>query len=188
MYDYPRFKIYDDLYIYYNKWEVAPLSETTDDPKFCNKDLVDVEKNNFKIENINLYAPEDVDVSVDMVLSNTPLRNETTREIQDKCLFITSLIKKYEGLLYNAYISRLYPGCEIKPHVDRHVNLLRFHLGIQTDPNCKLTVGSETKRWKEGDFLVFNHGGKQPHSVKHLGKKPRIIFSFDLPLHHVMEY
>lgn len=185
MYDYPRFKIYDNLYIYYNRWEVAPLMETTEDPKFCNKYLVDLEKNNFQIENISSYAPEGIEISVDTLLYNT---RETTKEVQNKCAFLTSLVKKYEGTLYNCYISKLYPGCEIKPHIDRHVNLLRFHLGIQTDPNCKLTVGSETKKWTEGEFLVFNHGGREPHSVKHLGKKIRIVFSFDLPLEYVIEY
>ena len=73
------------------------------------------------------------------------------------CPRTTALVESVPGMAMAGF-SRLAPGAHIKPHVgydeySRYV--LRLHLALETNSNCALRVGDETRRWEEGRALVF---------------------------------
>ena len=106
------------------------------------------------------------------------------------CPTIDSLIGdlEKEGKLANSFVSRIIPGTIIEPHVGRTDKWLRIHLGILCDPDCKITVGSESQAWEEGKLLAFIDGPPVPHSVHHNGTKDRVIFSIDLRREYVRSF
>lgn len=109
---------------------------------------------------------------------------------QSQCPFTTGLLKDLErqGNLANAFVSRLEPGAWIKPHFGWCFTYLRIQLGLQCDPLCEITVGDETQSWVDGQLLAFKDGGQFPHSVRHKGTTPRIIFSIDLRLIYLKKF
>lgn len=73
------------------------------------------------------------------------------------CPRTAALVQRVPGLV-TAGFSRLAPAAHIKPHVgydeySRYV--LRLHLGLETNPECGLRVGAETRTWEEGQAVVF---------------------------------
>lgn len=102
--------------------------------------------------------------------------------VQENLPYTYSLIREYEekDWLANAFISRLAPKSVIHPHTGRSDLFLRIHLCLVEDPDCSITVGSETQSWKEGKLLAFKDGGPYQHSVVHTGKGERLILSVDL--------
>ena len=191
MYDFPRFEIKNNVYIYDNKWEIAPISKLTSDDKRLNQDMLEVEKNNYVIKNSNSFLnSQNNKMSVENILSDGIEKQDVINSVKNKCPITNSIIEKLEkdNILENSYISKLYPGCIIKPHVDKHINLLRFHLGIQEDSKCTITVGNQTRPWERGKFLIFNHCGQHLHSVHHFGTIPRISINFDLVKEYVMDF
>jgi len=73
------------------------------------------------------------------------------------CPRTTALLKTAPGLV-TAGFSRLTAGAYIKPHVgydeySRYV--LRLHIPLQTNPNCAIRVGDDTRVWEEGRALIF---------------------------------
>jgi aspartyl/asparaginyl beta-hydroxylase (cupin superfamily) len=156
--DYPQYKVENNKNIYENYWKAAPLSV-------------------FKEEHVELNGDEQLQARLKVLI-------EYARK---QCPTITSIIKDLEeqGNLANSFISRLIPGSIINPHVGWSENWLRVHLGIVTDPNCKITVGNETRAWEDGKLLAFIDGPPVPHSVRHDGTKERIILSVDLKREYV---
>lgn len=90
--------------------------------------------------------------------------------------------------LSNVFVSILSPGVIIKPHVGYSKDYMRIHLGLICDPECKITVGNETKTWEEGKILAFKDGGPYYHQVKHSGINDRTILSLDLKLSYLEKY
>jgi aspartyl/asparaginyl beta-hydroxylase (cupin superfamily) len=82
----------------------------------------------------------------------------------------------------------LIPGSIINPHHGWTDDFLRIHLGLICDPECKITVGDETKTWEEGKILAFKDGGPFLHSVEHKGTTERIILSVDVKLSYLSQY
>jgi len=103
------------------------------------------------------------------------------------CPVLNSIVKdlEQEGILANSFISRILPGTIIPPHYGRTDKWLRVHLGIICDPECKITIGSESKAWEEGKLLSFIDGPPMEHSVRHNGVIERVIFSIDLSREYV---
>lgn len=163
LHDYPKYKIQHirTIDLYENLWKAVPLTK---------------------------YEAEFLDTE-----SDTP-EAEYTRSIikyaKENCPSIASCVKELEdlGVARNAFISKLIPGSKINPHRGRSDKYMRMHLCIADDPNCKLTVGNETKAWVEGQILAFKDGGKYLHSVIHEGSRQRVIFSVDICLDYLKDY
>jgi beta-hydroxylase len=151
--DYPQYKVGGGKWIYENYWKAAPLSR-------------------FEGEHIELNADEEMNKKVEYLINLG----------RKSCPTIISVINKMEqeGNLANCFISRLIPGSIINPHVGWSDKWLRVHLGIVTDPECKITIGNETQAWEDKKLLAFIDGPPNPHSVRHDGSKERVILSVDL--------
>lgn len=114
----------------------------------------------------------------------------TMRRIRQHLPVLSALVEplEREGVLRNAFVSRLRPGSVIHPHRGWTPHYLRIHLGLLCDPGCRLTVGPETHAWKPGELLAFKDGGPYEHSVRHAGARERIVASFDLRLTYVARF
>lgn len=106
------------------------------------------------------------------------------------CPTISTLISglEGEGNLVNCFVSKLFPGSVINPHRGWTRDFMRIHMGLVCDPECKITVGEETRTWEEGKLLAFKDGGEYPHSVKHNGVSERIILSMDLRISYLQKF
>jgi hypothetical protein len=158
--DYPNYPIEGYDRIYSNYWKAAPMSRF-----------------------------EDEHVELNGTLELKALLKQLTDNGRHHCPTVTRTISKLEneGNLANAFISRLMPGTIINPHVGWSENWMRVHLGLVCDPDCKITVGFETRTWEEGKLLAFMDGGLWQHSVKHEGKTERIVLSVDIRISYIAE-
>jgi hypothetical protein len=154
--DYPKYPIegYDSLY--QNYWKAAPVSR-------------------FKNEHVALDGNLETAKRLAMLTANTRLHCPTLVNI------ITEL--EQQGHLVNSFISRLIPGSIINPHTGWVKDYLRVHFCISDDPNCKITVGNETRTWEAGKLLAFNDGDM--HSVRHNGLQQRIVWSVDIDIKYL---
>lgn len=160
LHDYPKWDKaggVSELYEHY--WKVCPLSRF--DHEYT----------------ANFMTPEQKQY-VRMIIATARSRCPTI----DKC--ITDL--ENEGNLGSAFISRLIPGSIINPHHGYTNDWMRIHLGLVCDPDCKITVGGETRTWEEGKLLAFHDG--QLHSVKHSGTQERIVLSVDIKHVYLQQY
>jgi len=161
LHDYPQYKIYYDdkaKNLYENVWKAAPIS------KF-EREYIDTEQD----------TPE------------SQYARTVVNYVKSQCPTVDYCIKEYEdeGILRNAFISKLEPGSVIHPHKGRSNDYMRIHLCILEDPMCKITVNDETRTWKEGEILAFKDGEPFFHSVKHEGSSTRIILSVDVRLNYI---
>jgi aspartyl/asparaginyl beta-hydroxylase (cupin superfamily) len=166
LFDYPKYDVYADdgitsYSLYKNLWKAVPVSE-------------------FKGEFITTQGNDQTSFYVRQVVAYA----------KRSCPSIHESIKDLEadGKLVNGFISKLVPGSKINPHRGRTPDFMRIHLGLVCDPDCKLTVGSETRVWKEGEIIAFKDGGPYPHSVEHFGRSQRIILSVDVDLNYLAEF
>lgn len=160
LFDYPKYMIYGKA-LYDNYWKACPLS-------------------NFEGEFISNNASEIEKMYINQIIKNAKKHCPTTNSI------ICDL--ENQSNLKNAFISRLIPGSVINPHHGWTDEFLRIHLGLVCDPDCKITVGDETKTWEEGKILAFKDGGPFLHSVEHKGTTERIILSVDVKLSYLSQY
>lgn len=166
-YDYPQYLIpKKDSFlqtenIYINSWKVIPISK-------YNREYFDTERD----DDFGKYCKSLVSLSK----KNLPT--------------IDKIISSYEelGVLRNAFVSKLVPGSIINPHRGRSNIYMRIHLGLDCDPECKITVGKITKTWYDGGILAFKDGGKHLHGVTHNGTKQRIILSVDVEIKYLEQY
>lgn len=73
------------------------------------------------------------------------------------CPRTTELLESMPGMTMAGF-SRLTPGTHIKPHVgyDEYSRfVLRLHLGLETNPDCAIRVGGETRSWEDGKTVIF---------------------------------
>jgi aspartyl/asparaginyl beta-hydroxylase (cupin superfamily) len=157
---YPKYKIphFDSLYD--NTWDAFPLS---------------------------IFQGEHIELSKAQLSMNIePL----VRTFRSRLPLVSGLISDLEqqGVLRNVFVSRLIPGSIIHPHRGWTSEFLRIHLCLQDDPGCSITVGDETRTWKQGKLLAFKDGGPYPHSVVHQGTSERIIISHDLSLGYLSRF
>tara|TARA_R110000744_G_scaffold241226_1_gene358548 strand:+ start:530 stop:1687 length:1158 start_codon:yes stop_codon:yes gene_type:complete len=170
-YDYPKYKVSNDLYdgeLYKNDWKAIPLSK-------------------FAHEHVELTEDDEVKTEI----------NNKLLEIKDLIPTYNKIIKQgeEEGWVRNSFISKLDPSSIIEPHKGWSNKYLRCHIGVDVDPECYITKKhpnvdlniQETKTWEEGEWLAFQDGGNYYHSVEHKGTKPRIILSVDLDLNHIFK-
>jgi hypothetical protein len=164
LHDYPKYKIEHNnqtIDLYSNIWQAVPLSK---------------------------YDAEFLDTE-----SDTP-QAEYTRSVitfaKKNCPTVTRCIEELEdkGFIRNVFISKLLPGSDIQPHRGRDNKFMRLHVCVDADPECKLTVGHETRTWVEGEILAFKDGGVKLHSVQHKGTKQRVVLSIDIDLQYIKDY
>jgi aspartate beta-hydroxylase len=102
---------------------------------------------------------------------NCALCPVTTRIIEG-----SNTVRTMAGLLY---VSKLSPGMHIEPHSGPTNVRLRCHLGLRVpDGDCGLTVGGETRRWHEGQCLVFDDS--LTHAAWNRTAEPRVVLIVDL--------
>lgn len=74
--------------------------------------------------------------------------------------------------------SKLTPGAHIPPHRGMLNCRLICHLPLIVPEGCWLRVGNETRRWREGELMIFDD------SIEHEAKNPsgetRIVLLFDI--------
>ena len=77
------------------------------------------------------------------------------------------------------FVSRLSAGVELPPHHGVSNLKLTVHLPIEVpDGDCSITVGGETRRWKLGEFLVFDDSFL--HSAANRAQSSRAVLIFDV--------
>ena len=98
-----------------------------------------------------------------------------------RCPTITNLIESHNTVRTQAgllYASKLKPGTHIKAHRGPTNQRLRCHLGINIpDGDCGLKGGGETRRWQEGQCLVFDDSFE--HEAWNHTSKPRVVLIID---------
>lgn len=78
----------------------------------------------------------------------------------------------------NAGFSRLAPGTVIEPHYGYTDSVLRLHLGLNCPPGASITVGEETRQWRENEVLLFDD--TQRHSARNDSDSERLILLVDI--------
>ena len=146
--------------LYQNTWDAFPLS-------VFQGEHIELSKDKLAINIAPLVA---------MFRSKLPVTSSTIAQLES------------EGHLRNVFVSRLIPGSVINPHRGWTQTYLRIHLCLAEDPGCRITVGSVTRTWKNGQFLAFKDGGAHLHSVVHEGTQERIILSYDLSLNYLKTF
>lgn len=165
LFDYPMYLVEGEndngIPLYENYWKAIPMT-------------------NFEGEFLADYASPDEKNFFNFLIQRT----------KKFCPFTNSLIEQLEqeGNLANCFISRLLPGSIINPHRGWTDDFMRIHLGLICDPDCKITVGEETRTWEPGKLLAFKDGGKYLHSVVHNGTQERIILSMDLRITYLTQF
>jgi aspartyl/asparaginyl beta-hydroxylase (cupin superfamily) len=74
--------------------------------------------------------------------------------------------------------SLLQPGARIPAHHGMLNARLVCHLPLVVPPGCGFRVGSETRKWREGELLVFDDSVE--HEAWNEGTSNRIIVIFDI--------
>ncbi|MCA0393593.1 MAG: aspartyl/asparaginyl beta-hydroxylase domain-containing protein [Proteobacteria bacterium] len=74
--------------------------------------------------------------------------------------------------------SRLSPGARIPPHTGFLNTRLICHLPLVVPPDCGFRVGGETRRWVEGELLVFDDTVE--HEAWNDSDQDRILLIFDV--------
>lgn len=156
--DYPKYKVFDKE-LYDVYWKAFPLS-------------------NFDGEYVEF--DEEQHEFIKELASLAKLNCPTIQKI------ISGL--EADGKVANVFVSKLIPGSIINEHHGWSDKWMRVHLGLICDEECKITVGKETKAWKEGKLLAFKDGGPYLHSVRHNGKSERIILSIDISLDYIQTF
>ena len=81
------------------------------------------------------------------------------------------------GAAGQAYISVLAGSTHIKRHCGPTNTRLRCHLGLSVPDGCRIRIGSEIHRWRDGECLVFDDSFE--HEVWHDGDDERIVLILD---------
>ncbi|XP_072163756.1 aspartate beta-hydroxylase domain-containing protein 2-like [Diadema setosum] len=86
------------------------------------------------------------------------------RKIEENCgrcprtvSILEQLESRMSGVSFGyACFSVLRPGSHITPHYGPCNLRIRCHLGLHIPERCSLTVAGETRRWREGECLLFD--------------------------------
>lgn len=77
------------------------------------------------------------------------------------------------------FVSRLFPGVVLPPHHGVSNIKLTVHLAVELPhAGCSITVGGETRQWREDDFLIFDDAFL--HSAENRADQPRTVLIFDV--------
>ena len=93
------------------------------------------------------------------------------------CPETTRWVETIPGLT-TAGFSLLGPNTHIRPHRGYTGAVLRCHLGLVVpDSGCELRVGAETRRWVEGECIVFDDTVE--HEAWNSSTKARLVLLLD---------
>ena len=77
-----------------------------------------------------------------------------------------------------ALFSRLTPGTHIQPHHGMLNTRLICHLPLVVPDGCALRVGAETRKWVEGQLLIFDDSFE--HEAWNRGTSDRTVLLFEI--------
>ena len=83
-----------------------------------------------------------------------------------------------QGHSPEAFVSILAGGAHIKPHVGLSNLKLTVHFPISLPSKCAISVGNETKAWREGRLLIFDDSFI--HEAWNHSKQDRIMLIFEI--------
>jgi hypothetical protein len=136
---------------------------------------------------LSIFQGEHIELSKEkLALNMDPLIKTFRKQLPVTSSTISTL--EEQGHLRNVFVSRLIPGSIINPHRGWTPDYLRIHLCLIPDPECRITVGLETRSWVVDKLLAFKDGGPYLHSVIHAGTHERIILSYDLSLSYLAQF
>ncbi|MEY3251495.1 MAG: hypothetical protein RL227_468 [Pseudomonadota bacterium] len=96
----------------------------------------------------------------------------------ERCPFTTALIEEHIPSHGAAAFSVLNPGTTIYPHEGHQGPYLRCHLGLEVPPgDCALQVGDASRRWTEGEVLVFDD--RNTHAAWNRTQRRRVVLLVD---------
>ena len=101
-----------------------------------------------------------------------------------RCPKTAALLRKVPGLR-SAWFSILAPNYKIKPHRGITKGVLRAHLGLIVPKlwqQCRMVVGGETVRWREGKCFVFDDSMQHQVWNKTDEERAILLFDFDRPM------
>lgn len=101
----------------------------------------------------------------------------TYRDNWSLCPMTTQIIKDIPGL-YAAGFYVLEPATELPAHNNFPMDIFRMHMGLITPENCAFRVGTETRPWKEKQWLIFCP--EVEHEGYNRSKTRRVIFLIDV--------
>jgi len=95
------------------------------------------------------------------------------------CPETARLIANIPGM-QTAGFSKLGSHAHIRPHSGLDRGVLRCHLGLHVPGGCELRVGRETRRWQEGECLLFDDTSE--HEAWNRGDAARVVLLLDFKL------
>lgn len=96
-----------------------------------------------------------------------------------RCPATAAALERIPGMT-SAFFSILAPGKHIPEHRGPYNGVLRYHLGVlipDTDGACRIRVGGETRRWREGGSLFFDD--TFPHEAWNESPRDRVVLFVD---------
>lgn len=85
--------------------------------------------------------------------------------------------------LTTAGFSQMAPGTHIAPHEGWVTTVYRAHLGLVVPPDCGIRVAGQTRRWGEGDLLVFDDTVEHEAWNRSGSTRTVLLFDFVRPGH-----
>lgn len=136
---------------------------------------------------LSIFQGEHIELSKEkLALNMAPLIVTFRKQLPVTSSTIAPL--EAQGHLRNVFVSRLIPGSIINPHRGWTADYLRVHLCLVQDFGCRITVGTQTRTWINGELLAFKDGGPYLHSVVHEGSEERLILSYDISLRYLEQF
>lgn len=81
------------------------------------------------------------------------------------------------GAVGQVYFSIMTVGTYLPIHCGITNTRLRYHLGIETNPDAKITVAGETRHWETGKCITFDDSFE--HEVRNDGSPRRVVLIVD---------
>jgi len=96
-----------------------------------------------------------------------------------RCPITAAALSRIPGIT-TAFFSILAPGKHVPRHRGVYKGLVRAHLGLKVpEPDrCRMEIGGETIRWREGEAVVFDD--THEHEVWHEGTEERAVLLIDV--------
>lgn len=95
-----------------------------------------------------------------------------------RCPLTASLVAQHVPRHGAAGFSVLRPGTRIQPHRGFPGEFLRCHLALKVPgEECGLKVAGETRRWREGEVLVFDD--RVEHEAWNENREERVVLLVD---------
>lgn len=177
-----RYRETKDPFVDYPQYDVIDL-ETSKEAKLYDKYWAVIPLSRFEGEAADFIQMPGIDNFQEFLAARI-------KDGREHCPTIVSVISplESENNLANVFVSRLVPGSVIRPHTGWVQDWMRLHLGLISDPDCYIKVGTDQRVWEEGKIIAFKDGGPSPHSVVHNGKRERVILSVDLRISYLREF